>query len=121
MIFADTHALAWLAAGDTRLPVVAREQLFDLGFFVSAATAFEYADLQHRGRLPANAPLSRLLAEFGTDVVDFPAAAWATSAELPDIHRDPVDRMLIAHAMVAGATIASADRHIRKYPVKMLW
>lgn len=121
MIFADTHVLAWLASGDKRLPVEPRERLFDQGFFISAATAFEYADLHKRGRLPANAPLSRLLTEFETDVIDLPAITWTVAPELPAIHRDPVDRMLIAHALIAGATIASADRHIRRYPVKLLW
>jgi PIN domain nuclease of toxin-antitoxin system len=40
---------------------------------------------------------------------------------LPDIHRDPVDRMLIAHAIAAGLVLVTADRQIDRYPVRTLW
>jgi PIN domain nuclease of toxin-antitoxin system len=46
-----------------------------------------------------------------------PAASWEQIASLPDIHRDPVDRMLIAHALVEGMTLLTADANIRRYPV----
>lgn len=34
---------------------------------------------------------------------------------------DPVDRMLIAHAIHADLTLVSADETMRRYPVRSLW
>ena len=41
-------------------------------------------------------------------------------AELPAIHRDPFDRMLICQAMEHGLTIVTVDNAIRAYPVPVL-
>ena len=54
------------------------------------------------------------------EVVDLPASCWRIAAELPPIHRDPVDRMLIAHALAGDMTLATADANIRRYPVACL-
>lgn len=37
---------------------------------------------------------------------------------LPPLHKDPFDRLLIAHAIVKGWTIISSDKIMLKYPVK---
>lgn len=42
-------------------------------------------------------------------------------SELPPLHRDPFDRMLICQALHNGLTIATVDSAIRAYPVKVLW
>jgi PIN domain nuclease of toxin-antitoxin system len=121
MIFADTHVLVWLAKNDPRLPEVGRAALVEEGFSLSVTTAFEYADLHQRGRLPQRPTLIDILADFGATVEPLPAESWSIVNKLPPIHRDPVDRMLIAHAMIAEARLATADTNIRRYPVKTLW
>jgi PIN domain nuclease of toxin-antitoxin system len=40
---------------------------------------------------------------------------------LPDVHRDPFDRMLVAQAMTEGLTIVSADPDLARYPVPVVW
>jgi PIN domain nuclease of toxin-antitoxin system len=42
-------------------------------------------------------------------------------APLPDHHKDPFDRALIAQAQVQDLPILSADRVIARYPVKVIW
>ena len=42
-------------------------------------------------------------------------------SKLPDIHKDPFDRMLICQAIENGLTILTPDQHIQQYPVKTLW
>jgi PIN domain nuclease of toxin-antitoxin system len=39
---------------------------------------------------------------------------------LPDLHRDPFDRIMIAQALVEDVILLSSDRDIRKYPVQTL-
>ena len=45
----------------------------------------------------------------------------AVLSKMPDIHRDPFDRMLICQAIERGLTLVTPDRAIRRYPVKTLW
>jgi PIN domain nuclease of toxin-antitoxin system len=41
--------------------------------------------------------------------------------ELPEHHRDPFDRLLIAAALTEGATILTPDPAIHRYPVSCRW
>ncbi|MEW6425256.1 MAG: type II toxin-antitoxin system VapC family toxin [Bacillota bacterium] len=40
---------------------------------------------------------------------------------LPDYHRDPFDRLLIAQAQTEDLPILTADPQIARYPVKVVW
>lgn len=119
----DTHVLIWIGESNPRLSKSTRDRLFDPDeeLFVSAVTAYEYADLHHRGRIPQEAGLSGLLGQLDIRMLDYPADLWAIAATLPPIHRDPIDRMLIAHAVTLGMTLVTADKHIRRYPIETLW
>jgi PIN domain nuclease of toxin-antitoxin system len=121
MILADTHVLVWLTDQDSRLPIDARERLLDEPFAVSAAIAFEYGDLQQRGRLGIAPPLDLLRRGLEFEILPFGEEAVALAARLDHVHCDPVDRMFIAHALSLDATLATADEKIRRYPVKTLW
>lgn len=122
MIFADTHVLVWLLGSDARLPQPAREALLaEEALALSAVTAWEYVDLQHRGRIPAEPSFDELVAGMGLRVEAFPAESWRIARQLPPIHGDPVDRMLLAHVVAADAVLATGDANMRRYPVKLLW
>jgi PIN domain nuclease of toxin-antitoxin system len=89
--------------------------------FTSAVTAFELADLQSRGRVAMSEGLATVAGPLALSVLDFPADAWRIAETLPKLHRDPVDRMMIAHAILGGFTIVTADKTVRSYPVQSLW
>jgi PIN domain nuclease of toxin-antitoxin system len=57
----------------------------------------------------------------GFALLDFPASLWELAETLPDIHRDPADRMLVAHAIAADLVLVTADRRMAEYPVRILW
>ena len=40
---------------------------------------------------------------------------------LPPHHADPFDRMLVAQALVEGATLITHDRQLQPYDVPILW
>ena len=40
---------------------------------------------------------------------------------LPPHHADPVDRILVAQALVEGATLITHDRQLQPYDVPILW
>jgi PIN domain nuclease of toxin-antitoxin system len=115
----DTHILIWILVRDRRLSQEQREALTDPdnALLVSAATAYELTHLQAVGRIPLTEPLDRIQEEIGFELADFPAGCWSTIARLPMIHRDPIDRMLVAHALAGDFTLLTADTLIRQYPV----
>jgi PIN domain nuclease of toxin-antitoxin system len=117
----DTQAIVWIATAPEKLSAAAREALERETLFVSAVTAFEFADLNRRERFDADLPLSPLLERLGATALDYPAGAWSIATALPDLHRDPVDRMLIAHAIHADLTLVTADSTIHRYPLRWLW
>ena len=42
------------------------------------------------------------------------------AVELPDIHRDPADRFIIATALIGNIPVVTADRHFAQYGVETL-
>jgi PIN domain nuclease of toxin-antitoxin system len=41
--------------------------------------------------------------------------------ELPDYHRDPFDKLLVAQARMENIPILTSDQQIARYPVKTIW
>ncbi|MDE0102826.1 MAG: hypothetical protein OXN89_10645 [Bryobacterales bacterium] len=57
----------------------------------------------------------------GLETLPFDESSAACDADLPPLHRDPVDRGLVSQAMVYGLTIVTPDPEIRAYPVPTIW
>jgi PIN domain nuclease of toxin-antitoxin system len=115
----DTHILVWIATRDRKLTIPQRQALADAEheLCVSAVTAYEFTHLQNDCRLPLVEPFSAVQGLIGFELIDVPGSIWEITAGLPLIHRDPVDRMLVAPWLVDGMTILTADANIRRYPV----
>lgn len=119
----DTHVVVWLAAGSDRLTQTALAAIMTASsdLFMSAVAAWEYSDLEARGRLGGSGPLQPLLDNLAITLMDFPSHCFELVADLPLLHRDPIDRMQIAHAKMLGLTLVTADATMRRYPVETLW
>lgn len=119
----DTHVLVWFAAGDRRLGSDFLNLLPDprTRLFVSAVTAHEYVDLLTRGRFGVGVSLDQLGDVMGFHLLDYPAECHTVVQALPDLHRDPVDRMLLAHAITLDLPLATADATLARYPVRIVW
>jgi PIN domain nuclease of toxin-antitoxin system len=119
----DTHVLIWVPTGEPRVSERARDALADgaAELFVSAVNAYELVAVQRRGTVAMTESIADIAGPMGFSVLDLPADIWRIAAGLPDIHRDPIDRMMIAHALHDDLTIVTADKKIRRYPVKTLW
>jgi PIN domain nuclease of toxin-antitoxin system len=57
----------------------------------------------------------------GVELLAITARHADLAGSLPDHHRDPFDRLLIAQATVEGLALASADRELRSYDVEVVW
>jgi PIN domain nuclease of toxin-antitoxin system len=122
VILLDTCTLLWLVSGHERLSVRARERIEGSrgAIFVSAISALEVALEQRKGRLEL--PLSPhewyplALRHHGVVEIPITGSIALDSAALPDLHRDPADRVIVATAHAHQLTILSPDPLIRAYP-----
>ncbi len=128
MILLDTCTLLWLVMDQQHLTSKARETIFknQENLFVSAGSVFEIGIKVQKGKLslPQKTSLwfAKSLELHGLQGMDISAEIAAFSTELPLIHLDPFDRILIATAQVHDLTILTPDTHIRQYPnVKTVW
>ena len=87
---------------------------------VSPVSCFELALAHHRGRLEFSLPVREWfsLALAGSDValLSLTPEISARAVELPEIHRDPFDRIIIATTLEMDARLASVDGHFARYP-----
>ena len=123
----DTVAFLWYAEGSSRVSAPARELIADPAndAYLSAASAWEIAIKYGLGRLPLHAPPDRYVAEqrgrHRIDSLPINEESALQVGKLPDLHRDPFDRLIVAQAIVEGMTVVTPDRLIGMYPVRVLW
>lgn len=123
----DTHAFLWWFEGSNRLSHIARRAILNAGNdkLVSAATAWEIATKYRLGKLPdadelaLNIPAH--IANQGFEELPVTVEDGARAGALPELHRDPFDRMLIAQAIRNDLTLVSRDGLFDRYGVQRLW
>lgn len=91
--------------------------------FVSPVVELELTYLYEIGRVtePAAAPLASLRRSIGLQVADLSLAALTQAAVGLSWTRDPFDRLIAAHAIVADAPLVTADETIRKHLPLATW
>jgi PIN domain nuclease of toxin-antitoxin system len=122
----DTHIFLWYISGDERLPVDKRESIRnpDNEVYFSVVSLWEAIIKYQLGKLPLPEPAETYLPkqrerhQIASLTLD--EASVAHLSQLPPIHRDPFDRMLICQANVRGLTIVTVDDVIVAYPVAIL-
>ena len=123
----DTHAIIWWFGGGQRLSSPALEALEDQrnDVIVSAASAWEIATKYRARRLPDAAGLAEDIAGHTAreNFQELPITIGdaASAASLPEIHRDPFDRILIAQALSRDLTLVSVEPLFDRYDVRRLW
>ena len=128
MILLDTCGLLALQTGGRDFSEEARALLEAPGseVFVSAITAFEIGQKHASGKLIMNEPpatwFPAMLRQHHLGELPLTSSIGLAAAALPQIHRDPFDRILIATAIARNLTILTSDRIIPTYPgIKTLW
>jgi PIN domain nuclease of toxin-antitoxin system len=118
----DTHVLLWAAGQPDRLSERARSLLEDPDNTVmfSAISLWEIAIKQGLGRDDFKLDvhlLRRELLDNGYSELAVTSAHAVAVDLLPSLHKDPLDRMLVAQALVEGVTLVTADPRVAQYPV----
>ena len=126
-VLLDTHALLWWNVDDARLSDAARELIRDgrNEIVVSAASVWEIAFKAAKGRLELPTTIDRYiddrLRRNRWSPLPIDTRHVIRAATLPEHHRDPFDRALIAQAQVEGLPIVTMDAAITRYDVETIW
>jgi PIN domain nuclease of toxin-antitoxin system len=119
----DTHTLLWALEAPESLPDSVRAILEDpsSSLLISIATPWELAIKTHSGKLDAKALLDQFEQLSGYDLLETRASQVIRAGFLPDVHRDPFDRLLAAQAIDLRLTLLSRDTIFDRYGVKRIW
>lgn len=123
----DTVTFLWLVEGNLRVSAHARALTADPAndVYMSVASAWEIAIKYGLGRLPLRIPHDRYVTQqrvrHRIDSLPVNEEAALQVGKLPDLHRDPFDRLIVAQAIVEGMTVVTPDRLVSMYPVRVAW
>lgn len=122
----DTHVFLWSITADPKLPEAFRVATQDAtnAVFLSSISVWEAVIKHGLGKLTLPALPATYLPQqrtaHGIAALPVDEEAMAYLAELPSIHRDPFDRLLIAQAMQHDLTLMTVDHVFSAYPVQLL-
>ena len=117
----DTQVLLWAAGNSRRLTPSARKLLNDPGneLCFSAASLWEITIKHSLGRSDFRVEprvLRRGLLDNGYTELAITSQHAVSVEGLPDLHRDPFDRLLLAQALSEGITLVTGDALLATYP-----
>jgi PIN domain nuclease of toxin-antitoxin system len=117
----DTHLVLWIPVSDARLSRAARLVLGnpDNRILFSVVSLWEIAIKCGLGKLDRRIDprsIRRQSLEAGFEELPVLGQHAISVDVLPQIHKDPFDRLLIAQAIVEGITLLTADSNIARYP-----
>ena len=126
-ILLDTHAFLWWITDSPKLSARAGAVIRDgrNTLFLSAACGWEIAIKTQLGRLHLPQRPERFipdqLARNGMESLPISITHALHVANLPALHRDPFDRMLVSQAQVERLPILTADPFIAHYRIETIW
>lgn len=126
-VLLDTHTFLWWITDDPQLSPRVRKIISDGSneLFLSAASGWEIAIKVQLGRLQLPDEPGRFISgQLAINAIQSLPIQMSHALyiyTLPNYHRDPFDRMLIAQAQLEGLPILTADTQIAQYKVEVIW
>lgn len=125
-ILLDTHIFLWYISGKSRLSADVRDKIRnpDNDVYLSVVLIWETIIKYQLGKLPlpeppeTYLPQQRDLHRISSLAVD--EESVVRLAQLPPLHKDPFDRLLVCQALQNDLTIATVDLAIRAYPASVI-
>ena len=121
----DTCALVWLAIGDAKLSEKARTAVAAAdSVSVSPVSAWELGQKHRRGllKLPMSPrELFRAAIErYALDIAPLTPEVMFAASAIPEHHKDPADRFIIATALLGNMAVVTADHRFREYGISVI-
>lgn len=126
-VLLDTHTFLWWITDDNRLSSSAREIITngDNELFLSAAAGWEIAIKAQLGRIKLPKEPHSFIAEQlrlnSIQSIPIHMSHALHIYSLPNHHRDPFDRMIVAQAQLEDLAILTMDSQIARYEIKVIW
>ena len=123
----DTHALVFWNNNESvseRFLSFFDNQVQKGHLYVSSISFWEIALLVKKGRISmpdVHAWKNEILSNTNIRLIEPSASEMINSTLLPDFHKDPFDRLLIAQADQNSLLLVTKDRNIDKYEVETFW
>jgi PIN domain nuclease of toxin-antitoxin system len=123
----DSCTFLWIVAGSKDLSPVARQIFANPAneIFLSVVSVWELSVKHALGKLPLPSTLDRFVAEererHGIAALPLSELAVFHLHKLPQLHRDPFDRILICQAIEHDCVLLTPDPLIVQYPVRTRW
>lgn len=118
----DSHILYWLRTKPETLSEKIRSILEDVNIdvYYSVVTPWELSIKHAKGKLPLPKDFFKTLPTLGFACLPIEETHIDALRELPDLHGDPFDRMLVAQAKCEKLTFITTDKKMKAYPIKTL-
>ena len=121
----DTCAFIWLATGDSRLSKGVRKAISTADcVFVSPISAWEIGQKYRQGKLKLPMEPQELfdavVGHYALDIAPLDSTIMFKASMLPEHHKDPADRFIIATALLNGLAVVTADRHFSEYGIHVV-
>ena len=117
MYLLDTHYLIWITCDPDKLSPKATDLIINENnnIYFSAASIFEIEIKKTIGKLDVPDKFSKGLKESGLAELPVSANHAENLNQLPAIHKDPFDRILIAQAITEKMVFITQDKHLLQY------
>ncbi|MCI0386176.1 type II toxin-antitoxin system VapC family toxin [Streptomyces sp. CNQ085] len=117
----DTHVVLWWLDDSPELSGEVKDLLdTEPAVYVSAVTPWEISIKQSLGKLEGPADLAERVRDSQFTGLPVTAGHGVRAGRLPEHHRDPFDRMLVAQAQTEGMTLVTRDKWIPQYDVRVM-
>ncbi len=122
----DTHIFLWLNSEPEKLSqkILTTCENPENQLYLSLISPWEIQIKQQLGKLKLESPLSKLIEtqvnENNLIILPIKIEHIVELNNLPYIHKDPFDRMLIAQAKIESMTIVTADNKIKDYNIETI-
>jgi PIN domain nuclease of toxin-antitoxin system len=126
-LLVDTHVFLSFISDDGRLSARSLAALINPGneLYLSVAAIWEIVTKYQIGKLPLPSPVSSFVEqEVGKNrmrTLPILESHVFRLLQLPLIHRDPFDRIMIAQSLEETLPIISSDRALSRYSVEIVW
>lgn len=122
----DTHIFLWFVTAPANLSVAALAAIQDSEnqIYISLVSAWEISIKSGLGKMTLAQPVEPFIREQARrnrfEILPITLGHIAAVEHLPQYHRDPFDRLLIAQSIVDNLTLVSADHSFSQYPVTLI-
>jgi PIN domain nuclease of toxin-antitoxin system len=123
-VLADTHALVWAINSPELLSRAAFDAFKNEEIVASVASLWELSLKSGKKNSLIDDPLPwwrKYITGHGVATLAIRVADVIELSSLAQIHKDPIDRILVAQSLSEGISIVTRDERLARYGVPTIW